>query len=144
MSTRQYLCDHHFNVTRQSPDGRKESLLSVAVRRGDQQAFLWLLEHGADVNAVDERKNSLLHQAGAAGNQRVAMVLLSLLWRKTVLFSGYPDFMHVNEKGEDAVDVTTDEALKGLIRACIDRYSVVSVNNLKATDTMEGSGAAGG
>ena len=86
MSTRQYLCDHHFNVTRQSPDGRKESLLSVAARHGDQQAFLWLLEHGADVNAVDERKNSLLHQAGAAGNQRVAMVLLSLLWRKTVLF----------------------------------------------------------
>lgn len=143
MNTRQYLCDHHFNVTRQSPDGHKESLLSVAARHGDQQAFLWLLEHGADVNAVDERKNSLLHQAGAAGNQRVAMVLLSLLWRKTVLFSGYPDFMHVNEKGEDAVDVTADEALKGLIRACIDRYSVVSVNNLKPTDTMEGSGVKG-
>ena len=96
------------------------------------------------MNAVDERKNSLLHQAGAAGNQRVAMVLLSLLWRKTVLFSGYPDFMHVNEKGEDAVDVTADEALKGLIRACIDRYSVVSVNNLKVTDTMEGLGVKGG
>ena len=46
-------------------------------------------------------------------------------------------------KCEGAVDVTTDEALKGLIRACIDRYSVVSVNNLKPTDTMEGSGVKG-
>lgn len=125
-------------MTHQSPEGHKESLLSVAARNGDQRAFQWLLEHGADVNVMDEHKNSLLHLAGAAGNQRVAMVLLSLLWRKTILFSGYPDFMHVNEKGEDAVDVTTDESLKGLIRACIDRYSVVSVNNLKPTDTMEG------
>ena len=65
------------------------------------------------------------------------MILLSILWRKTVLLSGYPDFMHVNEKGEDAVDVTTDPSLKELIRACIDRYSIVSVNNLTATDTLE-------
>lgn len=79
----------------------------------------------------------MLHLAGRNGYKDIAMILLSILWRKTVLLSGYPDFMHVNEKGEDAVDVTTDPSLKELIRACIDRYSIVSVNNLTATDTLE-------
>ena len=66
------------------------------------------------------------------------MLLLSILWRQMILFSGYPDFMHVNDAGEDAVDVTTDPSLKSLIRACIDRYSVVNVSNLTKTDTLAG------
>ena len=67
------------------------------------------------------------------------MLLLSILWRKSVLFSGYPDFMHVNNKGEDATDITSDPALKSLIQACINRYSVVSVNNLTNVDTLSGN-----
>lgn len=66
------------------------------------------------------------------------MLLLSILWRKSILFSGYPDFMHVNVDGEDAVDVTSDPSLKDLIRACIDRYSVVNVNNLTQNDSLHG------
>ena len=45
--------------------------------------------------------------------------------------------MHVNEKGEDAAEVTSDPSLSSLIRACIDRYSVVNVNNLREEDTLE-------
>jgi hypothetical protein len=86
----------------------------------------------------DEENNSLLHIAGKNGMKEIAMILLSILWRKSVLFSGYPDFMHVNHKGQDAVDVTEDPYLKNLIRACIERYSVVTVNNLTVTDTLEG------
>lgn len=144
MRRRQYLSEHHFNITHTSQNGQKESLLAIAARQGNQQAFQWLLEHGADVNCMDSENNSLLHIAGVCGNQCIAMVLLSILWRKTVLFSGYPDFMHVNKKGEDAVDVTTDESLKGLIRACIDRYSVVSVKNLNPADSIEGGGGLRG
>ena len=29
------------------------------------------------------------------------MLLLSILWRQIILFSGYPDFMHVNDDGEE-------------------------------------------
>ena len=75
----------------------------------------------------------MLHIAGRNGSKEIAMILLSILWRKSILFSGYPDFMHVNEKGEDAAEVTSDP----LIRACIDRYSVVNVNNLREEDTLE-------
>ena len=45
--------------------------------------------------------------------------------------------MHVNEKGEDAAEVTSDPSLSSLIRACIDRYSVVNVNNLREENTLE-------
>jgi singapore isolate B (sub-type 7) whole genome shotgun sequence assembly, scaffold_24 len=79
----------------------------------------------------------LLHIAGRNGSKEIAMILLSILWRKSILFSGYPDFMHVNEKGEDAAEVTSDPSLSSLIRACIDRYSVVNVNNLREEDTLE-------
>ena len=86
----------------------------------------------------DNQNNSLLHIAGKNGYKDITMLLLSILWRRSVLFSGYPDFVHVNDKGEDAVDVTTDPSLKNLIRACIDRYSVVNVSNLTKTDTLAG------
>lgn len=47
--------------------------------------------------------------------------------------------MHVNHKGQDAAEVATDPSLRSLIRACIDRYFVVNVNNLKETDTLAGN-----
>lgn len=87
----------------------------------------------------DNKNNSLLHIAGKNGYKDIAMLLLSILWRRSVLLAGYPDFMQVNENGEDAVDVTTDPALKSLIRACIDRYSVVNVSNLTKQDTLAGT-----
>ena len=85
----------------------------------------------------DAHGDSLLHLAGRAGRKDVAMFLLSILWRRSVLLAGYPDFMQVNENGEDAVDVTRDAALRALIRACIDRYSIVSVANLAEADSLE-------
>lgn len=84
----------------------------------------------------DRHGDSLLHLAGRRGLTDVAMLLLSILWRRSVLFAGYPDFMQVNENGEDAVDVTRDPALRELIRACIDRYSIVSVANLAPSDSL--------
>lgn len=89
------------------------------------------------ISPRDAEGNSLLHIAGKNGDSEIAMLLLSILWRKSVLFSGYPDFMHVNAKGEDASEVTQDASLRSLIHACIDRYSVVNVNNLKENDTLE-------
>ena len=41
------------------------------------------------------------------------MILLSILWRKTVLLSGYPDFMHVNEKGEELFKMDGAKIYKG-------------------------------
>ena len=89
------------------------------------------------ISPRDAEGNSLLHIAGKSGDSEIAMLLLSILWRKSVLFSGYPDFMHVNAKGEDASEVTQDASLRSLIHACIDRYSVVNVNNLEEGDTLE-------
>jgi len=89
------------------------------------------------ISPRDAEGNSLLHIAGESGDSEIAMLLLSILWRKSVLFSGYPDFMHVNAKGEDASEVTQDASLRSLIHACIDRYSVVNVNNLEEGDTLE-------
>ena len=90
------------------------------------------------LTASDQNGESLLHIAARAGYSEIVMILLSILWRQSLLFSGYPDLMHVNQKGEDAAEVATDDSLRSLIRACIDRYSVVTVNNLKQTDTLAG------
>ena len=86
----------------------------------------------------DPNGESLLHIAAREGYSEIVMILLSILWRQSLLFSGYPDLMHVNQKGEDAAEVAADTSLRSLVRACIDRYSVVNVNNLKQTDTLAG------
>lgn len=149
MSGRSYLENRNFNLSRESSDseGRnRSSLARKAVELNQINALKFLLEHGADVNVLyasnrapnhrDSRGETLLHLAGRLGYTDIAMFLLSILWRRSVLLSGYPDFMQVNEGGEDAVDVTTEPALRELIRACIDRYSIVSVANLREADSL--------
>lgn len=150
MSGRNYLESRNFNLSRESSENggaNRSSLASKAVELNQINALRFLLEHGADVNVLfpavlsgvrgrDSRGDSLLHVAGRRGHRDIAMFLLSILWRRSVLLSGYPDFMQVNEAGEDAVDVTGDASLRELIRACIDRYSIVSVANLRDADSL--------
>lgn len=146
---RSYLESRNFNLSRESSDSEgtnRSSLARKAVEQNQINALKFLLERGADVNVLyalkaapkgrDSRGETLLHLAGRLGFRDIAMFLLSILWRRSVLLSGYPDFMQVNESGEDAVDVTADASLRELIRACIDRYSIVSVANLREDDSL--------
>ncbi|KAK8803742.1 hypothetical protein WA158_001436 [Blastocystis sp. Blastoise] len=134
----QYWCawkffnDYNYN----SYNEKGESLLYKSVQRGDSTLCNIMIKYGADVNYVNNKGETLLHIAAKNNNKSLCMLFLSLLWRRSVVLGGYPDLRRLDKNNRECADVCTDSKIKELIRACTDRYKVVTVQNLTGKETL--------
>jgi ankyrin repeat protein len=70
------LLARHPHLAR-APDGRGDHPIHHAARNGDTEIVRLLIEHGADVNAVNPRRHTVLYCAGGHGHLDTLQLLLT-------------------------------------------------------------------
>lgn len=89
-----------------APTANGETPLHYAARRGNADGLALLLEHGADVHAVDEFGLTALHHAAEHGHQDVVPMLLA--------YGARPD--QKSYDGQSAIDLAKNEGIRAVLQ----------------------------
>lgn len=95
----EYLINNSADVNAKNPRNKDRSALHYAVQVGNIGVVKLLVEHGADIKAVDKYGNNLLHYSCAYDDAELSTKMALLLAKNGL------DFDSKNRRGKSAMDI---------------------------------------